>query len=146
MKMRYNLLILLLLGSILTCSSAIAVQHSEDSAKLKLFDMRAILDPSTLEPEVIQDWRLVPGPVETRQKIVTINVGQIWPGQMYRIPVRMTVPANHRAIGFHLTGANNFRSIRNHKRLNQTDQPLIQRNIGLVDTVIQDLRSIGMKK
>ena len=71
---------------------------------LDVFDMDAVRDPSTLEVDVLQEWRTVRGPVVTRQKLVTINVGEIWPGQDYRVPVRMVVPVNRKACGFHLTG------------------------------------------
>ena len=59
---------------------------------MKVFDMQEIRDPSTLQIKVLQDWYKVQGPIATRQKLVTINVGDLWPGQEYRIPVRMVVP------------------------------------------------------
>ena len=71
---------------------------------MKVFDMEEIRDPSTLQIKVLQDWHKVQGPIATRQKLVTINVGDLWPGQEYRVPVRMVVPANRKAKGFHLTG------------------------------------------
>jgi hypothetical protein len=55
---------------------------------MKVFDMKEIRDPSTLEIRVLQDWHKVEGVIETRQKLVSINVGDIWPGQEYRVPVR----------------------------------------------------------
>ncbi len=55
----------------------------------EIFDMEAIRDPSTLEIEVLQDWHRVEGRIATRQKLVTINVGELWAGQDYRVPVRM---------------------------------------------------------
>ncbi|MBT5916446.1 MAG: hypothetical protein HOH60_08865, partial [Opitutae bacterium] len=61
---------------------------------MKVFDMKEIRDPSTLQIKVLQDWHPVNGVIETRQKLVTINMGDLWPGQEYRIPVRMVVPAN----------------------------------------------------
>jgi hypothetical protein len=48
---------------------------SAQEARLQLFDMAAIRDPSTLEVEVMEDWHVVGGTVPTRQKFVTINVG-----------------------------------------------------------------------
>ena len=75
-------------------------------AKVRLFDMAAIRDSSTLEIDIIQGWHRVDGNVPTRQKLVTINVGEMWPGQDYRMPVRMVVPVDRKAKGFHLTGGN----------------------------------------
>ena len=71
---------------------------------MTVFDMKEIRDPITLEVKVLQDWHKVKGVIETRQKLVSINVGDLWPGQEYRVPVRMVVPANRKAKGFHLTG------------------------------------------
>ena len=63
---------------------------------MKVFDMEEIRDPSTLEIRILQDWHPVKGIIETRQKLVTINVGDLWPEQEYRVPVRMVVPAKGR--------------------------------------------------
>ena len=76
-----------------------------------VIDMKAMRDASTLEAKVLQDWRLVPGDPATRQKLITIKVGDFLPGREYRVPVRMIVPAKGRATGFHLTGGNNPRSL-----------------------------------
>ena len=62
----------------------------------EIFDMEAICDPSTLDIEVLQDWHPVEGEIETRQKLVTINVGELWSGQDFRIPVRMVVPGSQK--------------------------------------------------
>ena len=58
---------------------------------MKVFDMKEIRDPNTLEVKVLQDWHKVKGVIETRQKLVSINVGDIWPGQEYRVPVRLSL-------------------------------------------------------
>ena len=90
------------LAALLCLSIATAVFRS--NAAGEVFDMDAIRDPGTLEVEVLQDWHVVQGQIATRQKLVTINVGELWPRQDYRIPVRMVVPADRKAQGFHLTG------------------------------------------
>ncbi|MHC4994499.1 MAG: hypothetical protein ACYTGQ_05535, partial [Planctomycetota bacterium] len=110
----------------------------------ELFDMNAIRDPSTLGLEVLQDWHVVPGPVPTRQKLVTMNVGEFWPGQDYRMPVRMIVPADRKARGFHLTGGNNPQRIKQDTRLTPFDQTLIENGVGLVQTIVQVLRQSGL--
>ena len=46
---------------------------------------------STLQIKVLQDWRKVQGPIATRQKLVSISVGDL-ARQEYRVPVRMVVP------------------------------------------------------
>ncbi|MDP6555132.1 MAG: sialate O-acetylesterase [Pirellulaceae bacterium] len=117
--------------------------QAEDT-KIRLFDMAAIRDSSTLEVEVIQDWHRVGGDVPTRQTLVTINVGEIWPGQGYRIPVRMVVPADRKAKGFHLTGGNSPERLRQDTRLAPIDQQLIEGGVGLVYTVVQVLERSGL--
>jgi hypothetical protein len=111
---------------------------------IKLFDMEAVRDPSTLEIEVLEDWRVVDGPVATRQKRVTINVGEFWPGQNYRMPVRMVVPADRKANGFHLTGGNQPGRLRQNGRLSPLEQELIKGGVGLVYTVVQVLKQSGL--
>lgn len=110
---------------------------------VELFDMAAIRDPKTLAIEVLQNWHVVAGSITTRQKLVTINVGQIWPGQDYRIPVRMIVPADRKAKGFHLTGGHWPDKLRCELRLDPLQQELIQGGVGLVCTVVQDPAASG---
>jgi hypothetical protein len=117
---------------------------AESSSRDPLFDMEAIRDSSTLEIEVIQDWHLVKGPVPTRQKLITIKVGEIWPGEEYRMPVRMVVPAEGKAKGFHLTGGNAPARLEEDTRLSPIDQELIKGGVGLVYTVVQVLAQSGL--
>jgi len=115
-----------------------------EEAKIEWFDMATIRDASTLDVEVIQDWRRVRGPVPTRQKLVSIHVGEMWPGQDYRVPVRMVVPVDCKAKGFHLTGGNLPERLRQDTRLAPIDQELIRGGVGLVYTVVQALERLGL--
>ena len=112
----------------------------------EIFDMNAIRDPKTLKIEVLLDWHRVNGSVATRQKLVTINVGEIWPGQDYRVPVRMVVPADRRAKGFHLTGSHNPKRLQPDARPNPLDQTLLRNGVGLVQTVVQEPGSYGERE
>ncbi|MFC1596323.1 hypothetical protein ACFL5Q_00055 [Planctomycetota bacterium] len=123
---------------------ACCLQSITPASAIELFDMAAIRDPSTLDAKIIQDWRRVNGPVPTRQKLVTINVGEMWPGQDYRMPVRMVVPADRKAKGFHLTGGNLPERLKQDARLAPIDRQLIQGGVGLVYTVVQVLRTSGL--
>ncbi len=127
----------------ISCSSLLYSQGTP-SVKASFFDMPAIRDASTLEVTVIEEWHRVEGPVPTRQKLVTINVGEFWPGQKLRMPVRMVVPAEGKAKGFHLTGGNNFNRMKKDKKLSPIEQLLIQGDIGLVQTVVQVLQQSGL--
>jgi len=105
--------------------------------------MDSIRDPGTLEIEVLEDWHLVEGKVATRQKLVTINIGEMWPGQDYRVPVRMIVPADRKAKGFHLTGGHSPKKLNVEFRLDPLKQELIKGGVGLVYTVVQEPGTYG---
>lgn len=109
----------------------------------EVFEMDAIRDPKTLAVEVLQDWHDVSGMINTRQKLVTINVGEIWPGQEYRVPVRMVVPADRKAKGFHLTGASTPTRLQQDWKPNSLEQELLQGGVGLVFTVVQEPGTYG---
>lgn len=98
----------------------------------------------TLAVEVIEKWHLVEGPVPTRQKFVTILVGNLWPGQDYRVPVRLVVPAEGKAKGFHLTGGNHLRGLADDRSLSGFEQLLMKGGVGSVYTVVQVPGQMGM--
>jgi|GEM_PF-6514265 len=52
---------------------------------MKVFDMKEIRDPSTLQIRVLQDWHKLQGPIATQQRLVSVNVGDLWLGQEYRV-------------------------------------------------------------
>ncbi len=111
-----------------------------------LFNMAEIRDESTLKVEVIEDWHPVDGEVPSRQKLVTINVGEVWPGQDYRVPVRMIVPVDGKATGFHLTGGHAPNEIENDIRLKPYENELIVGGVGLVYTLVQNPGMYGEKE
>ena len=111
-----------------------------------LFEMDAIRDPKTLEVEVLQDWHIVEGLIDTRQKLVTINVGDLWPGQEYRVPVRMVVPADRKAKGFHLTGGSTPTRLRQDTKSNPLERDLLHGGVGLVFTVVQEPGTYGQRE
>ena len=84
--------------------SAVAAPATEDS----IFNTEEILDENTLETKTLQDWHPVDA---TRQKLIEINIAQWWPGQDYRIPVRLIVPLEGKAKGFSITGANPYETL-----------------------------------
>ena len=126
----------------LTLALVLLAYHSV-SAAAEIFDMDAIHDPDTLEVEILQDWHLVHGQIDTRQKLVTINVGEMWPGQDYRVPVRMVVPADRIAKGFHLTGGSTPMRLKQDAKPNVLNRELLKGGVGLVYTVVQEPGSYG---
>ena len=108
-----------------------------------LLRMRELLDADSLDGKVLSDWHTVPGDVPTRQKLVSIRVGELVPGREYRVPVRMIVPVGRKASGFHLTGGHRPASIERDARLRGVDRELLRGGVGLVFTVVQELGSVG---
>ena len=106
-------------------------------------DMDEMLDESTLDVEVIDHWHRVEGAVPTRQKYMTINVGELWPGQQYRVPVRLVVPLNRKAKGFHLTGGNKLKGIQQDTQIRGVSIDLIRGGVGLVQTIVQEPKTWG---
>jgi hypothetical protein len=105
--------------------------------------MPEIRDANTLDVEVLQDWHVVRDAAATRQKLITIRVGELWPGQDYRIPVRMIVPAERKARGFHLTGGHQLEHLQRDARLKGVENDLIDGGVGLVWTIVQEPRQFG---
>ncbi len=108
-----------------------------------LFDMDAMHDVRSLEVKVLKDWHAVRGEVVTRQKLISICVGELVPGHEYRLPVRFIVPHEGKAKGFHLTGGHQFRDIHNDFRVRGLDADLLRGGVGRVFTIVQVLPASG---
>ena len=90
-------------------SVAFATDPEKDSGmNCDMFNSEEILDESTLDIKTLKDWHVDEVTGTTRQKLIEINVAEWWPGQDYRIPVRMIVPLKGKAKGFSVTGANPY--------------------------------------
>ena len=90
----------------LMAAFALAFTLTLNAAEKPLFSTAEILDESTLDIKILQDWHVDTITGTTRQKLIEINVAEWWPGQDFRIPVRMIVPLKNKAKGFHITGSN----------------------------------------
>lgn len=135
----------------LLCASTLVAQNKNQSEKKKateepMFNIQEILDESTLEIKVLKDWHMDTETGTTRQKLIEINVAELWPGQDYRIPVRMIVPLKGKAKGFHITGGNKPEFIMKDSKLNGFQAKLLANGVGLVKTVVQPLDQIPGKK
>tara|TARA_B110001454_G_scaffold65041_1_gene63233 strand:+ start:67 stop:1542 length:1476 start_codon:yes stop_codon:yes gene_type:complete len=135
----------------LFCASTLFAQNTTNSEKINtskapLFNIEEILDTSTLEIEVIKDWHVDNMTGSTRQKLIEINVAEWWPGQNYRIPVRMIVPLKSKAKGFHITGGNKPATLVNDTRPNDFQARLLSNGVGIVKTVVLNPNQIPGKK
>ena len=104
-------------------------------AKIEMFDMAAIRDPSTLDVSVAKNWHVVRGTTPTRQKLVEITVGEAYRGKDYRVPVQFVVPADRKAKGFLLTAGVSNRDL----RTGGLHGDLIKAGVGFVRTHIANL-------
>lgn len=112
----------------------------EPSSSNVIFSTAEILDESTLETKTLQDWHPVGA---TRQKLIEINVAEWWPGQDYRIPVRLIVPLKGKAKGFHITSGHPAESLSNDINPNAK---LLAGGVGMVWTVVKNINTIPGKQ
>ena len=112
-------------------------------AEEPLLNMQELLDAGTLQAKVVQDWHRVKSSAPTRQKLVTIRVGELLPGKEYRVPVRMIVPMDRKAKGFHLTGGHQQSRIERDAHPRGVEKDLLEGGVGLVYTMVQVLGQSG---
>ena len=108
-----------------------------------LFNTEEILDESTLETKILEDWHPVGA---TRQKLIEINVVEWWPGQDYRIPVRLIVPLEGKAKGFSITGANPYETLVKDSESTAFQAKLLAGGVGIVKTHVKAFRQIPGKQ
>ena len=114
-----------------------------NAAEQPLFNTAEIIDESTLDIKIMQDWHPLGA---TRQKLIEINVAEWWPGQDYRIPVRLVVPLEGKAKGFHITGTKETESPNDDITPNAFEAKLLANGVGLVKPVIKHLSKIPGKQ
>jgi hypothetical protein len=134
--------LLCIVGVASTPTPSLAVPTTVDS----IFSTEEILDESTLETKTLQDWHIDTKTGSTRQKLVEINVAQWWPGQDYRIPVRLIVPLEGKAKGFHITGDNTAEFLSKDINPNAFDTKLLANGVGIVKTVVKVINLIPGKQ
>jgi len=135
----------------LCCVSLVVAQNKNQSEKKKdtvepMFNIEEILDENTLEIKILEDWHVDKVTGTTRQKLIEINVAEWWPGQDYRIPVRMIVPLNSNAKGFHITGTHMVDRLMNDSKLNDFQAKLLSSGVGIVKTVVKTFAQIPGKQ
>jgi len=111
-----------------------------------IFNIEEILAESTLEIKTLQEWHPDKVTGTTRQKLIEINVAQWWPGQDYRIPVRLIVPLEGKAKGFSITGANSYETLMNDTRPTDFQAKLLAGGVGIVKTHVKAFRQIPGKQ
>lgn len=117
-------------------------QKREIAATDDLFETTEIRDVSTLDAKVLQDWHVDTVNGKTRQKLIEIKVAEWWPGQDYRVPVRMIVPRERKAKGFHITGGHPYKSLRKDAQMSRLESRLLEGGVGVVYTIVQPLQGL----
>lgn len=144
---RIRLMASLVILAALMIVAASTTAFAEDSGvNCDMFNIEEILDESTLDIKILQDWHVDEVTGTTRQKLIEINVAEWWPGQDYRIPVRMIVPLKSKAKGFHITGDNTAEILMNDFRPNDFQAKLLSNGVGIVKTVVKVLAQIPGKQ
>jgi len=124
-----------------------AIAFAEGSGvECDLFNIEEILDESTLDIEILKDWHVDEVTGSTRQKLIEINVAEWWPGQDYRIPVRMIVPLKGKAKGFSITGANEYETLMKDSQPDDFQAKLLANGVGIVKTHVKRVAKIPGKK
>ena len=143
--MKYNMLNhLAAISLFIVCAACSTMSAVATPAKVNsIFNTEEILDENTLETKTLQDWHPVGA---TRQKLIEINVAQWWPGQDYRIPVRMIVPLEGKAKGFSITGANPYEGLMEDTRPTDFQAKLLAGGVGIVKTHVKAFRQIPGKR
>jgi hypothetical protein len=127
-------------------AAAQPTQASDSGVKYDLFNTEEILDESTLDIKILQDWHVDEVAGTTRQKLIEINVAEWWPGQDYRIPVRLIVPLEGKAKGFHITGANPYEGLMKDSGPTGIEAKLLAGGVGIVKTHVKAFRQIPGKQ
>ncbi len=135
----------------LLCVSAIVAQNGIQSEKKKttvdpLFNIEEILDKSTLDIKTLQDWHTNKLTGSTRQKLIEIKVAEWWPGQDFRILVRMIVPLKGKAKGFYITGRTPHKFLMKDAKPNDFHAKLLANGVGIVQTVVKPIKDIPGKE
>ena len=143
--MKYNMLNhLAAISLFIVCAACSTMSAVATPAKVNsIFNTEEILDENTLETKTLQDWHPVGA---TRQKLIEINVAQWWPGQDYRIPVRLIVPLEGKAKGFSITGANPYETLMKDARPTDFQAKLLAGGVGIVKTHVKAFRQIPGKQ
>ncbi|MCP4400733.1 MAG: hypothetical protein GY801_25955, partial [bacterium] len=119
----------------LFCISLVVAQNSTHSEKKRstvdpIFNIEEILEESTLDIKILQDWHVDTITGTTRQKLIEINVAEWWPGQDYRVPVRMIVPLKSKAKGFHITSGYKPEMLMNDSEPDDFQAKLLSNGVG----------------
>ena len=133
---------LILLAAVLLAAVLASASPGAQAGDPPLFDPVEFLDESTLDVVVLDDWHVDTVNGTTRQKLIEINVAEWWPGQDFRMPVRLIVPLSGKATGFHITGGHNYGSFNDDVGLSWYDPQLIAGGVGVVQTVVRPLTSL----
>ncbi len=132
--------------SLVILAALMTVAASAADSKCDIFNTEEILDESTRDTKTLQDWHLDKPTGSTRQKLIEIKVAEWWPGKDYRIPVRMIVPLESKAKGFHITGGNPSEALMKDAKPNDFQAKLLANGVGIVKTVVKPLKEIPGKQ
>jgi hypothetical protein len=103
------------------------------------FHVPTMLDTSTLDIVVVEDWHVDTIDGTTRQKLINIHVDDWWDGVEIRVPVRLIVPLEGSVSGFVITGSGLDGSGEGDTAINSDKQVALDGGVGVVQTKIKPL-------
>jgi len=131
---------LLLMCLVLACNCDKDTTQSPDDTPTEIivdsFEIERIRDASTLDIDVIEDWHLDSFGGLTHQKLIEITVTEWWPGEVFRVPVRMVTPANG-ATDFVITGGTIC--VNGDQVPGELEQAMLRNGVGVVYTRVTPL-------
>ena len=105
------------------------------------FHMPTMLDTSTLDIVVVEDWHVDTIDGTTRQKLINIHVDDWWEGVEIRVPVRFVVPLEGTAEGFIINGSGLNENPGDDESISASDRVALDAGAGVVTTKIKPLAS-----
>ncbi len=137
---------LVILAALMIVAASTTAFAEDSGMECDMFNIEEILDESTLDLKILQDWHVDEVTGSTRQKLIEINVAEWWPGQDYRLPVRMIVPLEGKAKGFNITGANPYEGLMTDSKPTDFQAKLLANGVGVVKTFVKSLRETPGKQ
>ena len=137
---------LVILAALVVVATSATAFAEDSGVKCDVFNIEEILDESSLDIKILEDWHVDKVTGSTRQKLIEINVAEWWPGQDYRIPVRMIVPLEGKAKGFSITGANPYETLMKDSQPTDFQAKLLAGGVGIVKTHVKAPRQIPGKQ
>ena len=104
------------------------------------FHMPTMIDASTLDPVILEDWHVDTIDGRTRQKLIDIHVDHWWDDVEIRVPVRLIIPLEGPVHGFVINGSGLTDDSPGDKSVSGAERMALDGGVGVVKTKIKSLK------